>query len=50
MDAIYFNRAYDNIRRDGKRESDELALRLAKVFPQAVWHKETDDLWKIVVE
>ncbi len=50
MNAIYFNRAYDEIRPNGTRESDELARRIARVFPDAIWRRESEDLWRIVVD
>ena len=45
---MYFNRAYDDLDDNGKRLSDVVARRISELYPNAVWHRQTCDLWKIV--
>ena len=47
---IYFDRTDDNFNKDGHRESDIIVRRIASLYPEAVWHRTGEDLWKIVVK
>ena len=49
MTEIIFQRVYDDINSDGSRVSDAAIRAIAQIYPYAVWEKESDDAWRIVV-
>lgn len=46
---LYLERSYDELQKDGSRESDKLFILISKLYPDAVWRKENDDAWSILV-
>jgi hypothetical protein len=48
---MFIDRKYDDLKSDGRtRVSDESMRRIAGLYPEAVWHRESEDSWRIVVE
>jgi len=48
---MYFAREYDDLRADGRtRVSEETMRKIGRLYPNAVWHRESEDSWRIVVE
>lgn len=48
---MLIDREYDDLERDGKtRTSDSVMRKIARLYPNAVWHKQSEDSWRIVVE
>jgi hypothetical protein len=47
---LFFNRDYDDLEKDGSRTSERAMRTIARLYPEAIWHKENEDSWRIVVE
>ena len=46
---IRLRRDYDDLNPDGTRESHKIFKAIASVCPEAIWEKQEEDSWKILI-